>query len=215
MVMRVRQSFWSSLLHSEIKKIIPSHLRLCAPAYILAALLLPFLLPAASTALAGSANTAVLTLSVSVGPPTTKTRVSGSGYTPGEIVCVGFDQTRVGSVRTDMTGSFSRTFRVPASALPGTHRIRGNGKTFGEHAEADFLVRTDWPQYHFDDVHTGFNGFENVLSPSNVSGLQVAWSFPGPCTSYSGPVAVDGTIYVGNYCNTLYPRMASLPLVPT
>jgi outer membrane protein assembly factor BamB len=173
-------------------------------ATFIAGILPVFLLSAASTASAGSANTAVLTLSVSVGPPTTKTRVSGTGYTPGEIVCVGFDQTRVGSVRTDTTGSFSRTFRVPASALPGRHSIRGNGRTGGDYAEADFLVRTDWPQYHFDHAHTGFNRFENVLSPSNVSGLQVAWSFPGPCTSYSGPVAVDGTVYVGNYCNTLY-----------
>jgi autotransporter-associated beta strand protein len=54
--MRIMQDLRSSLLHSEIKKIIPSHLRLSVSAYILAALLLPFLLPAASTALAGSAT---------------------------------------------------------------------------------------------------------------------------------------------------------------
>jgi outer membrane protein assembly factor BamB len=184
--------------------IIPLHLRLCPPACFLAAAILMLPFAAAGTAFAGRANTAVLTLSVSVGPPTTITRISGSGYTPGEIVWLSFDQTRVGSSRTDATGAFSRTFRIPAPALPGAHTIRGVGKTAGEHAQVGFLVRTDWPQYHFDDAHTGFNGFENLLSPSNVSELEVAWSFPGPCTSYSGPVAVDGTIYVGNYCNTLY-----------
>jgi arylsulfatase A-like enzyme len=39
-VMRIRQSFWSSLLRSEIKNIISSHPRLHAPAYILALLLI-------------------------------------------------------------------------------------------------------------------------------------------------------------------------------
>jgi hypothetical protein len=34
--MRITESFWSSLFHSEIKKIIPSHLGLRAPAQILA-----------------------------------------------------------------------------------------------------------------------------------------------------------------------------------
>jgi autotransporter-associated beta strand protein len=54
--MKIRQRFWSLLLHSEIKKIVPSHRCLRAPAYILAALLLPFLFSAVSTILAGSAT---------------------------------------------------------------------------------------------------------------------------------------------------------------
>jgi hypothetical protein len=36
MAMRITESFWSSLFHREIKKIIPSHLGLRAPAHILA-----------------------------------------------------------------------------------------------------------------------------------------------------------------------------------
>ena len=52
--MRIRQNFWSSLLHSEIKKIIPSPLRLRAPAYLLAAAILMLLLAARSTAVAQS-----------------------------------------------------------------------------------------------------------------------------------------------------------------
>jgi len=153
---------------------------------------------------ATNVGTAALTVSVSVGPPTTRTRVSGSGYAPSERVWVDFDGTKIGSVQTDISGAFSRVFHIPALALPGMHVIHGTGSSGGEYAEAGFLVRTDWPQYHFDDAHTGLNTFENVLSPSNVSGLQVAWSFPASCTSYSGPVVVDGTVYVGNYCNTLY-----------
>jgi autotransporter-associated beta strand protein len=45
-----------SLLRSEIRKIIPLHLRLCPPAYFLAAAILMLLLAAAGTAFAGSAT---------------------------------------------------------------------------------------------------------------------------------------------------------------
>jgi autotransporter-associated beta strand protein len=55
MAMRITQSYWSSLLHCKIRRIVPSPLRLRAPAYILAAVLLPFLVSAAST-FAGSAT---------------------------------------------------------------------------------------------------------------------------------------------------------------
>ena len=54
--MRIRQSFWSSLLHSEIKKGIPSHLRLRARIFLLAAVFLSLLLSPAGTAFAGSAT---------------------------------------------------------------------------------------------------------------------------------------------------------------
>ena len=54
MAMRIRQNFSSSLLRSEIKKIIPSPPRLRAPAYLLAAAILMLLLAARSTALAQS-----------------------------------------------------------------------------------------------------------------------------------------------------------------
>jgi autotransporter-associated beta strand protein len=54
--MRVRQSYWSSLLPSEIKKSIPSHLRLRARIFLLAPVFLWLLLSPEGTALAGSAT---------------------------------------------------------------------------------------------------------------------------------------------------------------
>ena len=54
--MRLMQYLWSSLLYSEIKKIIPSHLRLRARVFLLAAVLLVFLLSAGGSAVAGSAR---------------------------------------------------------------------------------------------------------------------------------------------------------------
>src|SRR4051812_18148493 len=35
-----------------------------------------------------------------------------------------------------------------------------------------------WPQSQFDHRHSGFNRYEDVLSPSNVGGLTQAWSAP-------------------------------------
>src|SRR5881275_496489 len=56
MAMRIMQHLWSSLLRGEIRKIIPLHLRRGARVFLLAAVLVPFLLSAASTAFAGSAT---------------------------------------------------------------------------------------------------------------------------------------------------------------
>jgi len=55
-VMRIMQHLWSSLLRSERKEIIPSGLRLGAPACVLAAAILMLLLAAAGTAFGGSAT---------------------------------------------------------------------------------------------------------------------------------------------------------------
>src|SRR5262245_13199318 len=56
MAMRIRQSFWSSLLRSEIKKVISSPRRRRARVFLLAAVLLPLLLSTASSSFAGSAT---------------------------------------------------------------------------------------------------------------------------------------------------------------
>jgi len=75
--MRISQNLPSSLLRSEIKKIIPSHLRLRAPAYVLAAAILMLLLAARSTAFAGSATWNL--------NPTNNTWYSASNWTPATV----------------------------------------------------------------------------------------------------------------------------------
>ena len=54
--MRIMQDLRSSLLRSEVKKSIPSHLRLRARIFLLAAVFLSLLLSPAGTAFAGSAT---------------------------------------------------------------------------------------------------------------------------------------------------------------
>ncbi len=58
---------------------------------------------------------------VAVGPPTTMTRVKGSGFGAGEAIDVYFDATDEVLAVGDGTGAFSLQIVVPASATAGNH----------------------------------------------------------------------------------------------
>src|SRR6266542_5628971 len=125
---------------------------------------------------APASGTPRIRLSRAVGPPTTLTTVKGAGFGPSEVVDLSFDAQPRARANTDPSGEFSAPLRVPASALPGAHTVTATGESSGLSASATFTVRTDWPQFHFTPQHTGYNPYENVLSPQNVSGLAVAWT---------------------------------------
>jgi outer membrane protein assembly factor BamB len=59
--------------------------------------------------------------------------------------------------------------------------------------------QSDWPQSRFSPPQTGYNPFEYVLNPSNVSNLTLLWSDlgigPG---SGASPVVANGVVYVAN-----------------
>ena len=109
---------------------------------------------------------AAIRLSPSFGPPTTLTKVQGSGFQAGETVDLTFDSDPVGQVVANARGRFATTVTMPASALPGAHLITATGESSGLQAQASFTVRTDWTKFHFDLPNTGENPFENVLSAS-------------------------------------------------
>ena len=54
--------------------------------------------------------------------------------------------------------------------------MTATGQTSHTSATAAFLVRTDWAQFHFNAANTGYNPYENLISPGNVSGLTQAWT---------------------------------------
>jgi outer membrane protein assembly factor BamB len=57
----------------------------------------------------------------------------------------------------------------------------------------------NWPQFRFNQAHTGFNPFETTLNPSNVPNLQVAFQARlGKLVNYSSPAVVDGVVYIGS-----------------
>lgn len=56
----------------------------------------------------------------------------------------------------------------------------------------------NWPQYHYDTAHTGFNPYETILSPSNVGNLTLAWSYGAGGDVTASPTVVNNVAYIGN-----------------
>ena len=62
-----------------------------------------------------------------------------------------------------------------------------------------FSVPVDWTRFRFDQNHTGVQPFENVLNPSNVPTLQLAWQAQlGSLVDYSSAAVVSGVAYIGS-----------------
>jgi len=121
-----------------------------------------------------------VTVTPGANPPSTSTKVSGTGFGANEIVDLYFDTTDEELSVTDASGAFAAiSIPVPAAALPGLHWITAGGRHSGLGAQAKFTVRTNWPQQGYGSQNKAFNPYENVLSPQNVAGLEQAWSITG------------------------------------
>src|SRR5690348_1358435 len=72
-------------------------------------------------------------------------------------------------------------------------------------SSASAQMTVDWPQFRFDDGHTGFNPSERVLTRQNVPMLQVAWQAQlGRLVDYSSPAIVSGVAYLASSDGTLW-----------
>jgi outer membrane protein assembly factor BamB len=161
-------------------------------------LLVPLLL-CSMAAGAAAASGASLALAPSAGPPKTVVKASGQRFGAGETVALAFDGKKVATATADGGGSFAAKLTVPKGAPPGAHVVAATGQTSGRAAHASFTVRTDWPQFRFDDRHTGVQPFENVLEPGNVPRLGLAWQAQlGALVDYSSPAVVGGVAYLGS-----------------
>jgi len=163
-------------------------------AVLLGAVCLALLAVASGPGIAARAT--ILTVNPGVGPPTTLTKVKGSGYAGGEVVALFFDGGRVGSDLAGPNGKFNTRIRVPASALPGDHLVEAIGLSSGASAKAAFLVRTDWLQGCFDGGRSCFNPYENVIGAGNAGALTVAWRAHITCDGESSPVYANGVLFV-------------------
>jgi hypothetical protein len=141
-----------------------------------------------------------ITISPNVGPPTTKTLVSGSGFAPNSNLRLLFDHQQHAQAVADASGSFANvSLQVPVVALPGEHTVAATSPDGGTLAQTSFLVRTDWNQFHFSPNRQGTNPFENVLSPATVGGLKVRWKFFLDKTfdpMFGSPSVVGGVVYI-------------------
>jgi outer membrane protein assembly factor BamB len=143
-----------------------------------------------------AAVTTSIALKPSSGPPTSKVTVTGTGFGASETVTVDFSGTQVATATTSSTGTFSTAFNVPKTELPGSYPVTATGQTSGLVATAKFLVRTNWPQFRFNSALAGTNRYENVVSPSNVSGLTRAWTDSVSGAVNVAPAVVNGVVYV-------------------
>ncbi|GHG87456.1 HtaA domain-containing protein [Streptomyces lanatus] len=77
--------------------------------------------------------------------PGTEQTVTGSGFTPGEIVLVAIDQDTRYQAQADDTGRISQKFPVYDSAAEGAHTVELYTVTGERKAVAEFDVRADAP----------------------------------------------------------------------
>ena len=140
-----------------------------------------------------------------MGRPTVQVRVKGAGFGIFEMVDVYFDLQDLALVVTDGFGTFSCTLQVPKEALPAIHWITAGGRSSGLAAQKPFTVRTNWSMFHYGPQHRGFNPYENVLSPSNVAGLNELWRYTlGGSTDISSPALVNLVLYIGSKDHKVY-----------
>lgn len=63
----------------------------------------------------------------------------------------------------------------------------------------------DWPQFRFDDNHTGVNPFETTLDRQNVPFLELTWQGQlGDIVDFSSPAVVGGVVYIASSDGVLW-----------
>ena len=139
-----------------------------------------------------------------VGHPGSQATVVGNGFDPNATLDIYFDSTDVGLIDTDNNGSFGMalkaptirqnglTIQIPNDAVPGQHWITAVERITQIQAQVAFTVSADWAQFHYGPERTGFNPFENVLSPESVGNLTTRWTRAGADDS---PAVANGLIY--------------------
>ena len=86
------------------------------------------------------------------------------------------------------------------SLSPAAHAQRGGSTSSNDCGKSAQELPVDWPQFHFDPCHTGYNPYETLLSRGNVGHLFVDWQYKTD-TSASSPAVVNGIVYAGSIEN--------------
>ena len=145
-------------------------------------------------------------LAPSVGPPTTKVKITGTGYQPYAPIDVFFDTVDTALVLANASGGFEVTIKVPSTASPGTHWITAVQRNLMQAAQSVFTVRTDWAQFHNQNAANRYNPYENVLNALNVDELDIGGIglVADPNSQFTSPAIAGGVAYVGSNDSKLY-----------
>ena len=69
---------------------------------------------------------------------------------------------------------------------------------------------TDWPMFHLNPRHVGFNRTETIITRQNVKFLRQKWvGIAGDIVDFSSPAVVNGVVYLGSTDGKLYVFNAS------
>src|SRR5579859_500262 len=135
-------------------------------------------------------------------PPGTTVTVSGSGYTPGEVVKVYWNSisgTLLASTNADGSGNMAKAVTLPASAPSGAASLVGQGQSSGLSFTAGLTIDTSWGDFGFNLAHNRLNPYENTLGTSNVANLTLKWRASTTSGLQSSPVYASGTVYLGTF----------------
>jgi outer membrane protein assembly factor BamB len=146
-----------------------------------------------------------ITVSKIPASPTNRILVTGRGFKPNQAVDIYFDYEDEVLAGANSLGSFSKiAISVPASALPGIHWVSAVERSDRTVAQVTFLVRTDWNQFHRQNMMR-LNPYEEVLDVNNVGSLQQKWSSDtSGGYEFASPAVANGVVYIGSNDNKVY-----------
>ena len=160
-----------------------------------------------------SAATPHIYVSPQTGSPGSQAQVLGTGFDPNATIDIYFDSTDVALAISGSNGSFGMTppkptpvegalplIKVPDDAAPGQHWVTAVERITQLQAQVPFTVSglTDWPQFHFDVQHTGFNPYETILSPETVGNLTTRWKYTMGGQVDGSPTVANGVVYASS-----------------
>src|SRR4029077_19988045 len=144
------------------------------------------------------------TISPSSGSPGTQVTLSATGLSAFEAVDVYVDTTDKELVIASGSGTVQAAVTIPGSAGSRAHWVSGVGRDSGVGSHAPLPVQDNWPQRGGAASHHGYNRYENVLSPTTVAGLGLAWEGITGNATDSSPAVSNGVVYVGSNDGNLY-----------
>jgi outer membrane protein assembly factor BamB len=106
----------------------------------------------------------------------------------------------IGGLFTVWTGSLA----AQVAAASGASMQLGNGPTRSATDLTPASASGDWPQFHNDPTHEGYNAAETTISAANVADLGVAWTADTGNAIRSSPAVANGVVYVGSWDGKLY-----------
>lgn len=144
--------------------------------------------------------------------------IAGYGFGGSTVVDIYFDNTEIEPAVTNASGIFILPTQIPATALVGQHWITAIQRSNDSAAQSPFQVESNWAASRYSAVQKANNYYENILSPSTVGNIDLAWSFATGGAVYSSPAQLDTAtintktgvvtqsydLYVGSSINSIY-----------